>query len=102
MLTGASQPAIEHRPFAADGDLIQRDPDGDPFLQHRTGSKWKLFGPNQPLIVPELIAPLRRGDGGAAPALDGRNIPRPRAIGSVREAEEAELIGQKRFRYDDQ
>ena len=69
LLTGASQPAIEYRPLAADGDLIQRNPDGDPFLQHRTGSKWKLFGPNQPLIVPELSHFCERGDSGAPPAL---------------------------------
>jgi hypothetical protein len=98
LLTGASQPAIEHRPLAADGDLIQRNPDGDPFLQHRTGSKWKLFGPNQPLIVPELsqhceeaMAELRRRWTGAifhAPERSQRA-----------KAEEAKLIGQRRFRY---
>ena len=56
LLTGASEPVIEHRPLTVDGDLIQRNPDGDPFLQHRTGSKWKLFGPNQPVIVPALTS----------------------------------------------
>ena len=98
LLTGASQPAIEYRPLAADGDLIQRNPDGDPFLQHRTGAKWKLFGPNQPLIVPELsqfceeaMAELRRRWSGAifhAPERSQRA-----------QAEEARLIEQRYFHY---
>lgn len=98
LLTGASEPVIEHRPLTADGDLIQRNPDGDPFLQHRTGAKWKLFGANQPLIVPELsqhcedaMAELRRRWTGAifhAPERSQRA-----------KAEEAKLIGQRRFHY---
>jgi hypothetical protein len=98
LLTGSSQPAIEHRPLAADGDLIQRKPNGDPFLQHRTGSKWKLFGTNQPVIVPELsrhceeaMAQLRRNWTGAifhAPERTQRA-----------KTEEAKLVGQRRFHY---
>jgi hypothetical protein len=98
LLTGASQPAIEHRPLVADGDLIQRNPDGDPFLQHRTGAKWKLFGSNQPLIVPELtrhceeaLAELRQRWTGAifhAPERSRRA-----------KVEEATLIDQRQFQY---
>jgi hypothetical protein len=98
LLMGASQPSIEHRPLAADGDLIQRTPDGDPFLQHRTGSKWKLFGTNQQLIDPELsrrceraITELRRRWTGAI-----FNAP-PRTHRA--KAAETELIRQRRFRY---
>jgi alpha 1,2-mannosyltransferase len=99
LLTGASQPAIEHRPLAADGDLIQRAPNGDPFLQHRTGSKWKLFGTNQQLIDQDLarsceeaITELRRRWTGAI-----FNAP-PRTQRA--KAAETELSRQRRFRYD--
>src|SRR5262245_25085037 len=98
LLTGEKQPVIEHRPLAANGDLIQRNLDGDPFLQHRTGSKWKLYGPNQPVIVPtiaahcdEAIAVLRyRWTGTIFHAPERPEMARQR---------EAELIERRRFRY---
>ena len=62
--------------------MIQRDLDGDPFLQHRTCSKWKLFGPNQPVSRPELTRPLRRSPGGTPPSLDGRDLPCARTVGA--------------------
>ena len=99
LLTGASQPAIEHRPLAADGDLIQRNPDGDPFLQHRTGSKWKLFGPNQPVDRDRNFrAVAMKRWPSCAGAGRARSSMRP-SDRSARKAEEAKLIGQRRFRY---
>jgi hypothetical protein len=99
VLTGASQPVIEHRPFGVDGDLIQRNLDGDPFLQHRTGSKWKLFGPNQPVVPAKLtphceeaLAELRRRWSGAIFHAPDRS---QRAL-----TQEAALIALKRFHYD--
>jgi hypothetical protein len=85
--------------LTADGDLIQRNLDGDPFLQHRTGSKWKLFGPNQPLIAPaltrcceEAIADLRRRWSGAIFHAPERS--------EWARAEEAELIARRCFLYE--
>ena len=82
LLTGVSLPVIEQRPFAGEGDLIQRDLDGDPFLQHRTSSKWKLYGPNQPVDRAGTHRPLRRGADDTATALDGRDLPCPRTFGA--------------------
>ena len=99
LLTGTNEPVIQHRPLAVDGDLIQRDPNGDPFLQHRNSSKWKLWGANQPVPVPELnrvceeaMAELRRRWSGTVFHPPERS---PRA-----RAEEAELIGKRVFHYE--
>jgi hypothetical protein len=37
-------------------DLVQRDPTGDPFVHHRTGSKWNLVGPNRALARKDVMA----------------------------------------------
>jgi hypothetical protein len=99
LLTGVSEPVMQHRPLAADGDLIQRDLNGDPFLQHRTGSKWKLLGPNQPVPVTELnrsceeaMAELRRRWSGT--------VFHPPERSARARAEEAELVAKKVFHYE--
>jgi hypothetical protein len=98
LLTGAEEPVIGHRPLTADGDLIQRDLDGEPFLHHRTASKWKLYGPNHPVILPELnlhceeaMAELRRQWPGT--------VFHPPERSARARAEEAELIEKRRFHY---
>ena len=55
LLCGRSPALIPHRPFIFDADLVQRDPDGEPFVQHRTGSKWNLTGFNRPLASADLM-----------------------------------------------
>ena len=45
---------ISHRPFEFDCDLVQRDPAGEPFLHHRTYSKWNLSGRNRSVAVAAL------------------------------------------------
>jgi hypothetical protein len=55
LLCGRSPATIRHRPFVVDIDLVHRDPDGDPFLQHRTGSKWNLTAANRPLALARLM-----------------------------------------------
>lgn len=44
MLAGASFARIPHRPFVDDRMLVQRDFEGRPVFQHRTGSKWHYAG----------------------------------------------------------
>ena len=99
ILSGATQARIEHRPFMVDGDLIQRDPNGDPLVHHRNGSKWKLFGENRPPVVPALsphcqavIAQLRRRWSGF--------IFHPPERSERARAEEAKLIELKHFTYE--
>jgi hypothetical protein len=99
LLLGQRHGLIEHRPFDFDVDLVQRDPRGEPFLHHRTGSKWTLSGNNRPVAAAEMtavceqaLAELRRRWSGAifhAPARSSRA-----------EAEEARLIEARRFIYD--
>jgi hypothetical protein len=68
LLAGRCPVMIPHRPFVFGfSDLVQRDPVGDPFVHHRTGSKWHLTGANYPLALDTLtphceqaLAELRR------------------------------------------
>lgn len=99
LLTGASEPVLTHRPFNVDGDLIQRDPDGDPFLQHRTGSKWKLYGSNQPVIVAELNAHCEQALAELRRRWTGVIFHAPDRPAWAR-AREADLIALKRFHYE--
>jgi hypothetical protein len=89
---------IAHRPFTLDDDLVQRDPQGEPFLHHRTCSKWSLSGRNRPVVAAALdaccaqaLAELRQRWTGIvfhAPAAS------PAAL-----AAEAELIATRSFEY---
>ena len=54
LLRGRDPVLIPHRPFIFDVDLVQRDPAGEPFVQHRTGSKWNLTGSNRSLAAAQL------------------------------------------------
>jgi hypothetical protein len=55
-LAGRGLPLVPHRPFQVDGDLVQRDLQGDPLVQHRTASKWNLLGTNTPAPIADLDA----------------------------------------------
>lgn len=99
ILTGSRHATIEHRPFMVDGDLVQRDPNGDALVHHKNTSKWKLFGENRPPVVPALaphcqaaIAELRRRWSGF--------IFHPPERSERARAEEAKLIEVKRFSYE--
>lgn len=43
-LAGVPFAMVPHRPFRDDGMLVQRDFDGRPLFQHRTGAKWRYAG----------------------------------------------------------
>jgi hypothetical protein len=89
---------IPHRPFQFEWDMVQRDPAGEPFLHHRTGTKWMLNGPNRPTAEPSLmpsceaaLAELRRRWSGIvfhAPERSRRA-----------HAEEARLVALRNFSY---
>jgi hypothetical protein len=74
LLSGKEPTLIPHRPFVVGfSDLVHRDPTGDPFIHHRTGSKWNLAGPNQPVVRSDLtrccelaLSELRRRWNGVA------------------------------------
>ena len=99
ILAGGRHKIIEHRPFTSDFDLVQRDPQGDAIVHHRTASKWKLFGLNRPVVeaaftshCEEALAELRQRWSGAifhAPERSARA-----------QAHEATLIAARRFRYE--
>jgi hypothetical protein len=99
ILTGAKPAWVEHRPFSAGGDLIQRDIAGDPLFHHRTASKWRLSGENRSLAVPSLmpacdraLAMLRRSWNGVVFHMPDNS---KRA-----HAEEAKIIASKHFCYE--
>lgn len=89
---------IAARPFRFDWDLVQRDPAGEPFVHHRTGSKWTLHRQNRPMsdaaLMPaceDALAELRRRWSGL--------VFHPPARSERAQAEEARLIAVRSFRY---
>jgi hypothetical protein len=89
---------IRDRPFVFGWDLVQRDPLGEPFLHHRTGSKWTLGHANRPMSDPSLmpaceaaLVDLRKRWSGLVFHAPERS---PRAV-----AEEERLIKARIFRY---
>jgi hypothetical protein len=93
-----SEAMIAHRPFTLDDDLVQRDPQGEPFLHHRTCSKWSLSGRNRPVAAAALdtccaqaLAELRQRWAGIV-------FHAPAASPAARAAE-AELIATRNFEY---
>jgi Mannosyltransferase putative len=98
LLKGGSPELVPHRPFVFDIDLVQRDLDGEPILQHRTGSKWNLNGPNRPVFSPDVmrhceqaLADLRRLWSGAV------FNPPPRTLRALAEVER--LVAVRDFVY---
>jgi alpha 1,2-mannosyltransferase len=99
ILAGGGHQIIEHRPFSPDFDLVQRDPEGNPLVHHRTSSKWKLFGPNPPVVEAELtqhceeaLAALRQRWSGVVFHPPERSV--------VARAQEATLIAVRWFHYE--
>jgi hypothetical protein len=99
LLAGQEFAMIPHRPFSFGfADLVQRDPAGDPFVHHRTGTKWNLAEPNQPLarhdLMPacqEALAELRRRWNGA--------VFHPPERSRRARAEEARLVAGRHHHY---
>jgi len=101
LLLNRNPTLVPHRPFIFDNDLVQRDVDGEPLLQHRTSSKWNLTGVNRPLAVASLgsaceqaLAELRERWSGAV----FNRPPRTRKA----QAEEERLVALRNFHYEPQ
>ncbi len=97
-LLGRPVALVASRPFQLGDDLVQRDERGEPFVHHRTGSKWNLSGANQPVADPEIdaacqvaLAELRRRWTGAVFHAPARS--------ATARAVERELIDARRFQY---
>jgi hypothetical protein len=90
---------IPHRPFIFEWDFVQRDPAGEPFLCHRTTSKWRLNHPNRPLPDPSLMANCEAALADLRGKWSGRVFHAPsRSLEA--QAEEARLIQVRTFRFD--
>ena len=90
---------IPHRPFVFEWDLVQRDPAGDPFLHHRTASKWLLHYPNRPLAEPSLMSSCEAALAELRSRWSGRVFHAPERSQQAR-AEEARLIAVRTFRFE--
>jgi hypothetical protein len=99
ILTGVSDPVMPHRPFTVEeSDLVQRDVSGDPFVHHRTGSKWKLNGRNQPVVASALAAHSEQALAALRERWTGAIFHAPERSNRAR-ALEAKLLEQARFHY---
>jgi hypothetical protein len=99
LLLGRAPVSISHRPFVVDSDLVQRDPAGDPFIQHRTGSKWRLGDTNRPLVVEALMPACQRALDELGECWSG-DIFHPPAQSQRARDEEARFIALRSFRYE--
>lgn len=90
---------IPHRPFLFEGDMVQRDLSGEPFLHHRTRSKWLLNNPNRPLAAPLLMSSCEAALGDLRKRWSGTVFHAPERSLQAR-AEEARLIAIRSFRYE--
>jgi len=89
---------IAHRPFTLDDDLVQRDPQGEPFLHHRTCSKWSLSGRNRPVAAAALDTCCAQALAELRQRWTGIVFHAPAASPAARAAE-AELIATRNFEY---
>lgn len=90
---------LPHRPFAYEGDLVQRDADGEPFLHHRTASKWLLNHPNRPLAVPTLMQSCEAALADLRHRWSGNVFHAPERSLQAR-AEEARIISVRNFHVE--
>jgi hypothetical protein len=98
MLANRPFSLLPHRPFPLEWDLVQRDPLGEPFLHHRTGSKWLLHRPNRAMANPSLMPHCEAALAELRQHWSGIVFNPPERSGRAR-AEEARLIGLRTFRY---
>lgn len=89
---------VPDRPFQFDWDMVQRDPAGDPFLHHRTGSKWLLRHENRPVSDAALMPACEAALAELRQRWSGVVFHAPRGSPLAR-AEEARLIAVRTFRY---
>lgn len=89
---------ISHRPFQLEWDLVQRDPGGEPFVHHRTGSKWLLNQANRATANASLMAPCEAALAELRQRWSGI-VFHPPERSSAAQAEEARLIALRSFQY---
>jgi hypothetical protein len=90
---------VRHRPFVFDGDFVQRDSAGEPFVHHRTVSKWLLNHSNRPLAVPSLMAGCEAALAELRNCWSGHVFHLPDRSPEAR-AEEARLIALRNFSFE--
>jgi hypothetical protein len=90
---------VQHRPFVLDGDFVQRDEAGEPFIHHRTISKWLLHYPNRPVAEPALMADCEAALSDLRTRWSGAVFYPPARSAQAR-TEEKQLIAQPTFRFD--
>jgi hypothetical protein len=98
LLLGRTPTLVPHRPFIFDVDLVQRDPWGDPLLQHRTGAKWNLNEPNRALASAELMPHCTQALAELRERWSGVVFNAPQRTQQAL-AEEAQLVAVRDFLY---
>ena len=87
------------RPFRFGWDIVQRDMAGEPFIHHRTGSKWQLNYDNRPMAEPALMPHCEAALADLRARWSGRVFHAPERSARAR-AEESRLVAVRRFRYE--
>jgi hypothetical protein len=90
---------VPHRPFVFEWDFVQRDPAGEPFLHHRTTSKWLLHHANRPVADASLTPHCDAALADLRSRWSGRVFHAPERSPRAR-TEEARLIGLRYFRFE--
>ena len=100
LLAGQEPALITHRPLPCGfSDFVQRDPAGEPFAHHRTGSKWNLVGPNRPLARNDLMAHCEQALAELRRRWNGVIFHPPNRSQRAR-AEESRLIAARHHHYE--
>jgi hypothetical protein len=100
LLAGQEPAIIMHPPLPCGfSDLVQRDPTGDPFVHHRTGSKWNLVGPNRALARMDVMANCEQALAELRRRWNGVVFHPPDRSQRAR-AEEARLIAARHHHYE--
>ena len=87
------------RPFRFGWDIVQRNMSGEPFIHHRTGSKWQLNHDNRPVAEPALMPHCEAALEDLRRRWSGRVFHAPERSARAR-AEELRLVAVRRFRYE--
>jgi len=90
---------VTHRPLIFGSfDLVQRDPNGEPFAHHRSESKWSVNDANDPVAIRDMQRPCDEAIADLAARWSGSMFQAPDRSPQAL-AQERQMIATGRFQY---